>query len=154
MEVNSTQSHKKASVTSLSNNKSVQKFEERKQLQVDTKHENSSQNLENKMLAMRGMRQSKVASTTGKANVVKGIKVNKAEKLFDVSSQGGQLPHMSLSMDSVEDMFMLNVQFLQRLKARERMETINGGETVDSTTRDQGSNSSLVWHIQRPLYFI
>lgn len=43
---------------------------------------------------------------------------------------------MSLSMDSVEDMFMLNVQFLQRLKARERMETINGGETVDSTTRD------------------
>lgn len=43
---------------------------------------------------------------------------------------------MSLSMDSVEDMFMLNVQFLQRLKARERMETINGGETVESTTRD------------------
>ena len=38
------------------------------------------------MLAMRGMRQSKVANTTGKANVVKGIKVNKAEKLFDVSS--------------------------------------------------------------------
>ena len=60
--------------------------------------------------------------------------MNKAEKLFDVSSQGGSLPQMTLSMDSVEDMFMLNVQFLQRLKERERMATINGGETVESTT--------------------
>ena len=72
--------------------------------------------------------------------------MNRSEKLFDVSTQGGFLPNMKLCMDSVEDMFMLNVQFLQRLKARERLETINGGETVDSTTRDQNS-SSMVEHI-------
>ena len=105
------------------------------------------------MLAMRGQKQNKTTSNSGKSNVVQGIKVNRNEKVFDISSQG-DLPHMRLCMDSVEDMFMLNVQFLQRLKSRERMETINGGEeTVDSTNQDQG-NSNLVWHIKRPLYFI
>ena len=59
---------------------------------------------------MSGQRASKAISLTSRSSVVKGIKMNRNEGVFDV--QSGTNSSIKLSMDSVEDMFMLNVQFL------------------------------------------
>ena len=56
---------------------------------------------------MSGQRQNKAISLTSRSSVVKGIKMNRNEGMFDVTS--GTNTSMKLSMDSVEDMFILNV---------------------------------------------
>ena len=72
-----------------------------------TKHNTSSKEVDNQILAMSGQRQNKAISLTSRSSVVKGIKMNRNEGIFDVTS--GTNTSMKLSMDSVEDMFVLNV---------------------------------------------
>ena len=74
---------------------------------MQTKHNTSSKELENQVLAMSGQRQNKAISLTSRSSIVKGIKMNRNDGLFDVLS--GDNSSIKLSMDSVEDMFVLNV---------------------------------------------
>ena len=74
---------------------------------MQTKHNTSSKELENQVLAMSGQRQNKAISLTSRSSIVKGIKMNRNDGLFDVLS--GENSSIKLSMDSVEDMFVLNV---------------------------------------------
>ena len=76
-------------------------------MQVQTKHNTSSKELENQVLAMSGQQKTKAISLTSRSSIVKGIKMNRNEGMFDVSS--GANSSIKLSMDSVEDMFVLNV---------------------------------------------
>ena len=76
-------------------------------MQVQTKHNTSSKELENQILAMSGERQNKAISLTSRSSIVKGIKMNRKEGTLDVLS--GENSSIKLSMDSVEDMFVLNV---------------------------------------------
>ena len=76
-------------------------------MQVQTKHNTSSKELENQILAMSGERQNKAISLTSRSSIVKGIKMNRKEGTLDVLS--GENSSIKLSMDSVEDMFILNV---------------------------------------------
>ena len=76
-------------------------------VQVQTKHNTSSKELENQILAMSGERQNKAISLTSRSSIVKGIKMNRKEGTLDVLS--GENSSIKLSMDSVEDMFVLNV---------------------------------------------
>ena len=56
---------------------------------------------------MSGQQKTKAISLTSRSSIVKGIKMNRNEGMFDVSS--GANSSIKLSMDSVEDMFVLNV---------------------------------------------